>query len=296
MPSTFSRITTQAQALRKKTMERLCGVTLHGDLQERYVDWNLSLPLGKKREERLRIIRDTGVLFIHVPKNAGSAITQDLYGCRMRHESIRYYLRHAPDLVYTLPSFALWRDPVERFLSAYDFIRNGGGSEIRLHPDFVKHYADLTTLDRMIEFVAGASSIYKLDHVLRPQTWYLTDRQGNFAIQMLFDMKDINHLHALVPGLRQGNVRRFNTTQRFTTQIPQSQKDKIISLYKDDYQLQAYIKPVHAYSATARPVLPTHNAAALSADIQSTGAFVIPTEPALAFSAALSANTIAAQR
>lgn len=168
MSSAFSTLREQIQETRKKTMEQLCGVTLHGDLQERYVDWRLPLPLSKKRQQRLEIIRNAGVLFIHVPKNAGTAISQELYGCSMRHESIRYYQKHAPDVVRTMPSFALWRDPVERFLSSYDFIRNGGGSHVSLHPGFAERYADLTTLDRMIEYVEGTTSIYQLDHVLRP--------------------------------------------------------------------------------------------------------------------------------
>ncbi|GBR26081.1 hypothetical protein AA0473_1053 [Acetobacter orleanensis NRIC 0473] len=244
-------------------MAQLCGVTLHGDLQERYVDWRLPLlPLSKKRQNWLQIIREAGVLFIHVPKNAGTAISQALYKCSMRHESIRYYQKHAPDMVRTLPSFALWRDPVERFLSSYDFIRNGGGSHVSLHPSFAAHYAELTTLDRMIEYVESVSSIYHLDHVLRPQHWYLTDRHGNLAVKMLFDLKDIDRIHPFIPGLYAGEIKKINTTRRFTTNINISQKEKIINIYKDDYKIIESISQINAFTKPSptlqKPSLRTH--------------------------------------
>ncbi|MFT8309194.1 hypothetical protein [Acetobacter malorum] len=252
MSSAFSTLREQIQETRKKTMEQLCGVTLHGDLQERYVDWRLPLPLSKKRQQRLEIIRNAGVLFIHVPKNAGTAISQELYGCSMRHESIRYYQRHAPDVVRTMPSFALWRDPVERFLFSYDFIRNGGGSHVSLHPGFAERYADLTTLDRMIDYVEGTTSIYQLDHVLRPQHWYLTDRHGDVAVKMLFDLKDIDQIYPFVPGLHAGKIKKINTTQRFTTDLRPLQKEKIIDLYKEDYKIRKSIAQIGTLSEKSR--------------------------------------------
>ncbi|WP_395495677.1 hypothetical protein [Acetobacter sp. KSO5] len=143
-----------------------------------------------------------------------------------------------------MPSFALWRDPVERFLSSYDFIRNGGGSHVSLHPGFAERYADLTTLDRMIEYVEGTTSIYQLDHVLRPQYWYLTDRHGDMAVKMLFDLKDIDRIYPFVPGLHAGEIKKINTTQRFTTELSPLQKEKIMDLYKEDYKIRRSIMQV----------------------------------------------------
>ena len=63
---------------------------------------------------------------MHIPKTAGTSISQRLYGCEITHRpaldlAILYPLRFA-----RLKKFAVVREPVERFLSAYDYLKNGG--------------------------------------------------------------------------------------------------------------------------------------------------------------------------
>jgi hypothetical protein len=102
------------------TMRAITGVKLVGDFWERPALVGHFPPLDPVRQRRLDRIRAAGVWFIHIPKNASVSVMSILYREQMYHPTVRYYARVAPD-VAALPSFAVWRDPVERFASACRF-------------------------------------------------------------------------------------------------------------------------------------------------------------------------------
>ncbi len=65
---------------------------------------------------------------------------------------------------------------------------------------------------------------------------------------MLFDLKDIDQIYPFIPGLRAGEIKKINTTQRFTTSLRPAQKEKIIDLYKEDYKIRSHISQIHNFS------------------------------------------------
>jgi len=69
------------------------------------------------------------ILFVHIPKNAGTSISHALYGKEIGHHPISWYRERFPHTMTQLPSFAIIRDPVTRFLSAFLFLKNGGMNE-----------------------------------------------------------------------------------------------------------------------------------------------------------------------
>ncbi|GBQ20488.1 hypothetical protein AA103193_1396 [Tanticharoenia sakaeratensis NBRC 103193] len=216
------------------------GVTLHGDVYERASDLRLKFPLGPKRRTRLADIRKRGVLFIHVPKNAGTSISSILYGRSMRHETIRYY-RHA-DRRLDMPSFAIWREPVERFCSAFDFVRNGGGRNVRLDPTFARRYAGFQTVDDALDHLEQVSSPYRMDYVFRPQSWFVCDSDGRLAVDMLFSLRDVAALPQRIEALRDHAIPHLNTTARSAQTITTAQRRRIERLYGADEDLRARLE------------------------------------------------------
>ena len=84
-----------------------------------------------------------GAIFIHVPKNAGTTIEfilenrfkntndeagneKDLLQPRSQHFTASEFQRQWPTKFALLPSFAILRDPVDRFISAFNYVSNGG--------------------------------------------------------------------------------------------------------------------------------------------------------------------------
>ena len=64
-------------------------------------------------------------LFIHIPKNAGTSVSKVIYGRNLPHFTMEFYQKIAPDVVNSVESFSVIRNPVDRFLSACKFILSG---------------------------------------------------------------------------------------------------------------------------------------------------------------------------
>ena len=67
-----------------------------------------------------------GVLYVHIPKTGGTSVTRTLYGQDVGHRPW-YEIRLFHPLRYRhLTTFAVVREPIDRFLSSYDYLRGGG--------------------------------------------------------------------------------------------------------------------------------------------------------------------------
>lgn len=70
------------------------------------------------------IFQQHGILFIHIPKNGGSSVVRAIYGQGILHHSAQYHNVVHKKEFSDLPTFAIWRDPVARFYSAFYFLRD----------------------------------------------------------------------------------------------------------------------------------------------------------------------------
>ncbi|MDB5689548.1 MAG: hypothetical protein JWL91_1424 [Sphingomonas bacterium] len=222
-----------------QTALSLCRVSLAGDLHERAAELSLRLPLSRRRAERIECIRQAGVLFVHVPKCAGMAVCQALYGRQLKHGTIRWYRRRAREL-NELPSFAILREPVERFVSAYRYAVAGGSADNRVSAAFHDRYRKFRCLDEAIDHVEGAASPYRLDHIFRPQHWYVADREGGIGVDRLFCMED-----PAIPRFIQdhggASLAQVNRSHTPFPAVSAEQSDRIRSLYRSDVALYAAV-------------------------------------------------------
>jgi hypothetical protein len=65
-------------------------------------------------------------LFIHIPKTAGTSLCDTLYGRGIKHRPAWEIGLFHPVRFAGSWKFAVVRDPIDRFLSAYDYLRAGG--------------------------------------------------------------------------------------------------------------------------------------------------------------------------
>jgi len=230
----------ETESAGRRAIQSVFKVKQFNDIHERAADLKLKLPAGGKRAQRIERIRKAGVLFVHVPKNAGTSICNQLYGGIMMHESARYYRHVAPELFRSVPSFAIWRHPVERFVSAYAFARHGGTSRVSIHPSVRDTYSAFSCLDDAITHVENTRSPYDLDHVFRPQSWYVCDRNNNLIVNQLFSMDMLPHLQQHVPALQNHPISHLNENKN-SVQATEKQAARILNIYAQDKKLAQHL-------------------------------------------------------
>ncbi|WP_293971869.1 sulfotransferase family 2 domain-containing protein [Sphingomonas sp.] len=218
-------------------MKRAFGVSLTGDLYERACEVGFGLPPDRKRRHRLRLIEEAGLLFIHVPKNAGMSISNALYGEQIKHATIRYYHHAAPRLLRRTTSFAVLRDPVERFASAFAYARAGGSAHNQVAAPFRETYRGFGDVNAALDHLEAARSVYAIDHIFRLQSWYVSDRRGRRSVDRLFLFDEPDRLAAFLDRRGAAPLTHINAAPRERACFSPEQINRIRAFYAADVAL-----------------------------------------------------------
>ena len=218
-------------------LQPILRVKMSSDVHERLATFHIPYPPGPKRLKRADRVRERGILFIHIPKNAGTSITHALYGMNVGHETIRYFQRRMHDLT-DFPSFAILRDPVQRFMSAYRYARAGGSDLRHVARGFRATYMAFGGIDDALDHIARARSPYDMDHIFRPQIWYLTDVHGRIGVDHLFMLDDMTRIQRFVRCYTPVPIGHANVGEHQDDEMPSTdQIARIRQIYRQDYDL-----------------------------------------------------------
>ena len=179
---------------------------------------------------------ERSIVFIHIPKTAGHAVTQAIFGKDLTelggHTPARHYHDLDPEWFSSCFSFSFSRNPISRFVSAYFFLREGGMNEIdRLWADtFLRRF---DTIDAFVAKMRRSSifrsEILRYAHFIQ-QTYFLYDRNGALLVNFVgkfetfqADMALVSHRTGLVGDIRPVNVTKSTKGARVTL-LPESEE------------------------------------------------------------------------
>ena len=156
------------------------------------------------------IAYDHKLLFIHIPKNAGTSITSSLGMVHEGHHPIEFYKNNLPEIWKTFYKFCIVRNPLDRLVSCYEYAKMetsyhhsvSGSSRYGKHLDY-----DLLkekSFDECVELLGSG--------ILRHQGWSPQSdwvmRDGQFELDEFIKCEELGN------SFRGFNLKSLNSSSR----------------------------------------------------------------------------------
>lgn len=169
-------------------------------------DLNRRLPGPLRRallvRRRARHWLAAGIVFIHVPKAAGTSFNEALYGRFMGHPRAMDLRRWAPAAVNRLPAFSVTRNPWDRLLSAFRFAKAGQGIGDSYRAGMWRPHLyrgpEFESFERFVEEWLAPRDVTRLDGVFQPQAWFLCDRAGRLLVDHAGRLDDLEPTYRFI--------------------------------------------------------------------------------------------------
>jgi Sulfotransferase family len=151
-----------------------------------------------------RSVRSSPLIFIHIPKNAGTTISTQLYGAHRGHRSALYHLRSDPQHFKSKISFAVVRNPWGRIVSAYEFGRTLNPNHRPFLTETRRVFAEYTTFeDFVLKYLwPNRADVDSLDPIFRHQSFYVCDCNGRILVDKIFRYENLRELNRWLSGFQ----------------------------------------------------------------------------------------------
>lgn len=136
---------------------------------------------------------NTGILFVHIPKCAGVSINYALYNSLGpgHQPTMRYLYAAGPGTFLSTYRFTVVRNPWDRLVSAYHFLKNGGFND-KDRQFFEAHLSHYPTFDNFVKDWLTPQTLRWIHH-FRPQSDYLSlTRDGKTPLNDLYFFENLD--------------------------------------------------------------------------------------------------------
>ena len=186
------------------------------------------------------------LIFIHIPKNAGTSIIKAIGEDKIIDKSIEQYKEHYKKYWNDYKKFTVVRDPIDRFVSAYKFARMGeselfslvGRKGLEKHPHY--DFCNSMCINEYVSFIYNNPK--KINYWIIPQTFFILNKNKKIEIDyiaryenLLEDLKKIG-----IDNIQKLNASEIDNDNLI--QLTKRSKQLLHEIYDIDYQNFSYSK------------------------------------------------------
>jgi len=201
----------------------------------------------------MTINHDKKLIFIHIPKNAGSSIIKKL-GIEniFIDKPLTEYKKHYENYWSDYTKFAVVRDPIDRFISSYKFARmkesgwfSATGQE---GLDKHNHYeiCNQMNINEYLEYLYKNKAEWNIWNI--PQTFFIQNKNGEIELDYILRYENLIEDLKLVgiDEIEKLNSSKIDDDDLIT--LTNNSKRLLYEIYDVDYKNFSYEKEVRVYN------------------------------------------------
>jgi hypothetical protein len=195
--------------------------------------------LGQKRVQLLyakrsiNLYRKAGLIFIHIPKSAGTTVAHEVLGKRAGHFSAAELIDLMGwDEFHSFFSFTVVRNPYDRLVSAYHYARQGGGSKGSVRKLAAYGSEEFETFETFIRKWLVHQDVQSLPIIFRPQYQFVCNEQKEVLVHYVAHAEHLDELSDML-------VKTVDLTTDFH-QLNVTERKHYAAYYTDDLRKIVY--------------------------------------------------------
>jgi hypothetical protein len=186
-------------------------------------------------------------IFIHIPKNAGTSIEEALFNTKIGHKTCKQFQAHNSKKFKSYWKFAIVRNPYDRLVSAFHFLKKGGFHE----PDRIWSKKNIGHIDDFEHFIDSlkdkkfATKIMRWQH-FQPQSFYLENLSNIIDVDHIGRFENLDNEFDLIKkhlNLNNKQIKHNNRSIRgdYGSYYKNNEMKNVVQiLYKKDFKNFGY--------------------------------------------------------
>lgn len=181
-------------------------------------------------------------IYIHIPKTGGNGILKSLFDVKngLGHKPLNLYYSANKSKFNNYYKFTIVRNPYSRFVSAFNYLKNGGIVDVDVNVFKNK----LEKFSNVNEFIQGLKvdpqlMITVMNYIhFKPQLYFLEGNIRGNSIDHIGKQEEMSASFTILKSqfnLKAVELKKYNITSGYNDRLTNESKIFLYQMYKDDF-------------------------------------------------------------